>query len=875
MKLNVYLSNCFRFQFIEQIKIRKILNEISNSFDEEDEDEDSKEEEPINFDFYSILNANDNASHTNSNITINIQQNWFHSNQKPLFADLNAEIMGNFPGEHEQKLYKDVKAYARSFVQSKWNKKMRLCLNEVIALRLFIESDLIRNELSKSFEANSSILERRKHFHLAYTLKKALLYAGLRVNNNVNEIGIEMNMIAPTNNNDSFFVILSNQNVSKTLSHLNVNFDDDDEKLNVNVQITEFLNFLVTKSEELKNEDLLGSNQKIASAIRNNKFILVLSKHSLLFSRTARKKTKNWLKAWVSEKRQWIEQLYNTETSKSLKCATILCLLKGIDLKSLNHNEDKKILKRMGKHSMTHETLIQYLENSIFDDFKSSTLTYSVHERLINEFELRYLPFATMINVQYSGIPNAEKVKAKLKKDNPDNKELAQAIENERYELSNLFEYGRTISVCVNHLHLFIDALSKLEQKSNVNSIAINFKMKYRFVPKYDDEYKHEPGDNVEWYEYDFVFNEEAISLLSNDRTLELRKIILHSLEGFVFHKHLVHNRFEYELLCLLNNFGNKDEFIQIDKGHFDVNMDCIVMRDYVIESYEYAHDGIFEFQSLRICNEAKLTVLPFGNISPNKYLMGLIRIRCHQNIIIEEDCSLNVNGKGYYGDNGTHGYSENPGRGQRKAKKKDGEVWYYAGGGYGSNGGDCFAGNTRDKLMCRGGAMYGDKRLETLHFGSSGGKGGLIEDLVSDRGGGIIELHTDGMLENYGSITSNGTRGQKGGKYSGGSGGSIKIICHSLVNEGMIQAKGSKGFPPHGDGGNGRIAIYHNRSASNSLGSIEPKRNLHVDEQVNAPTSSVYNNLANGDPLKNETPNGIKKNKSKKKKRKKLFGLF
>merc|ERR1712129_584713 len=100
-------------------------------------------------------------------------------------------------------------------------------------------------------------------------------------------------------------------------------------------------------------------------------------------------------------------------------------------------------------------------------------------------------------------------------------------------------------------------------------------------------------------------------------------------------------------------------------------------------------------------------------------YMMGCIRIRCHQNIVIEEDCQISVNGKGYYGDNGgSNPFCVNPGRGQKKTSNA---IEYYAGGGYGSNGSDCVDANK--KTICHGGSAYGDERLSVLYFGSSGGK--------------------------------------------------------------------------------------------------------------------------------------------------------
>eukprot|EP01084_Bolivina_argentea_P153402 267480_1 len=125
---------------------------------------------------------------------------------------------------------------------------------------------------------------------------------------------------------------------------------------------------------------------------------------------------------------------------------------------------------------------------------------------------------------------------------------------------------------------------------------------------------------------------------------LEIKNFVLPSLNGFIFHKNLIHNKFEYKLFCLLENINNENEinnneYIEINNGYFNVDMNCIIDEDYEITDYPDSKNDIFEFQTLSITNNSKLTVSPFGNISKNGYLMGYIRIHCHKNMFIDKNC--------------------------------------------------------------------------------------------------------------------------------------------------------------------------------------------------------------------------------------------
>ena len=93
-------------------------------------------------------------------------------------------------------------------------------------------------------------------------------------------------------------------------------------------------------------------------------------------------------------------------------------------------------------------------------------------------------------------------------------------------------------------------------------------------------------------------------------------------------------------------------------------------------------------------------------------------------------------------------------------------------------------------------------------------------------------------ILRKDAKIMANGKPAWQGGKwFSCGSGGSIKIRCHEFINDGHIEAVGGKlpdkvrrmlttkdanYTPLHGEGGDGRSAIYCDEYQS-SRGKINP----------------------------------------------------
>ncbi|GDY15021.1 hypothetical protein LBMAG53_38990 [Planctomycetota bacterium] len=94
---------------------------------------------------------------------------------------------------------------------------------------------------------------------------------------------------------------------------------------------------------------------------------------------------------------------------------------------------------------------------------------------------------------------------------------------------------------------------------------------------------------------------------------------------------------------------------------------------------------------------------------------------------------------------------------------------------------------------------VYGDwKNPNELGAGGGGATGGA--------GGGLIRIIA-GSLTNNGSILAHGKPGPTTYN-SGGAGGGIKIQTGAYAGTGVIQACG--GISPSGNGGGGRIAVYH-----------------------------------------------------------------
>ena len=855
----------------------------------------------------------ENDKDLNNSFIINIEHEWFCPYQRPLFDNLDEEIRFNKFDKNVIDFYENICNYCQLLTQSKWNRNLRLCSTELIAIKLYIECKDIREKMDQVFKANSLIIEKRKYFHLSLQIKKSLMYIGQNMINNLNSnsIGFKLGMISPLNNNFSSCLILLNgkTNIIKP--------NASDEPIDIDKKITKLIDYLITKANRLSNKsdyyEKVGIKEELAKEINNYKYIMNIVNHSSLFTRSSYKKDINWFRKWCStHKTKYLNVIFeyslnnmdndndsddddnnnnnNDDNNYQYKqtdqyqleiCYKVLSLMRGISLDSVNDNDDGKIIEKMRKYTIDPTALYQnYFKQTYFvksndkytsqsmSNFKGLNLKYSVYDRLLNEFKLYYLPFAKFIKVRYSGDPFMQKIKRRSNKQYSKNEEN-NIYKNEVIRLKNLFEYRRSAIIYFdeNGVHLLYDMLAKLEKRFQCNSISIDFKLQYRFIPKYDNEYTKDHKDEIEQtrYEWQCIEFQKQINSLnilninnnSNIKTLDFMK------NGFILHKHLLHNEFQYKLYCKIKQIGK--EYIEIDNGEFNVDMRCVVNGnidqymtegEYVITQYpndnknddddddsKYGDDGndkgdVFKFQSLLICGNAKVTVSPFGNQEQNGYLMGYIRIHCYQNLKIDEGSTLHVNGKGYYGAKDVNDiFSTNPGQGgkkviQLKKNKKSGyvdSISYYAGGGYGTRGEHCIQKKKKgEEIVCIGGNSYGNKKLEILCFGSSGGYGGKQNG--ADRGGGIIELRVDNEFLNEGEISSTGRRGQIGGrKSSGGSGGSIKIIAWKFCNKGIIKAIGGASGDNHGRGGNGRIAIFSdNIVGGERQNGIQPKGNVY-----------------------------------------------
>eukprot|EP01083_Nonionella_stella_P084357 233500_1 len=555
-------------------------------------------------------------------------------------------------------------------------------------------------------------------------------------------------------------------------------------------------------------------------------------------------------------------------------------------------NEQRQLSSKQNRISLSNNDLVAIQKIHTNSETKTEP-----------EFMKYYLPFAKFIAIRYSGEPDMKAIRAL----NLSPQAEKAMYRREKRKLKNLFEHRRSTLIYYEEdgIHLLYDIISKLQTKHALDSLDIDFRLEYRCIPHYDDD--DIKMNQINYNEIRFTICHKSRTFLSQvTQTSQIASYLFSALKGFVWHPRLVYNTFEYKLFCFIrvSPAAINVKWIEIDNGHFNVDMNCCIDGiSYEIADYPSMKNDCFEFQTLRICNGGALTVKPFGHLSPNGYLMGAIRIHCSRDIMIDEDCELHVNGTGYYGklpdqEEEQH-YGANSGCGaavhiklkkKTKSKKSDysfgaaDSTSYYSGGGYGTRGGDCVD-RIKQKTVCVGGGVYGEKRLSTLYFGSSGGKGGRCNDKSSDRGGGCIELCAANELRNAGSIRSNGRRGQSGGgKYSGGSGGSIKIVCHKLTNKGRIEACGGRGHDAHGDGGNGRIAIYTNltNKGGKDADKIEPQKNLYCDVKQNAPKkSTIFNNR----PLtllqqqqqqsNNNNNNQMMNNNNNKKQKKKKQGKF
>ncbi|MDA3814975.1 MAG: hypothetical protein PF549_01250, partial [Patescibacteria group bacterium] len=127
----------------------------------------------------------------------------------------------------------------------------------------------------------------------------------------------------------------------------------------------------------------------------------------------------------------------------------------------------------------------------------------------------------------------------------------------------------------------------------------------------------------------------------------------------------------------------------------------------------------------------------------------------------------------------------------------------YGGGGGYGGKGGNANSGII-------GGPENGQENIHQPTSLGSGGGFGINGVSANNAGGGAIKLNISGILNNEGSIISNGGSGETFVWSGGGSGGSVWIEAGTIIGSGTILVNGGNGGGGNGGGGaGGRIAIY------------------------------------------------------------------
>ena len=203
---------------------------------------------------------------------------------------------------------------------------------------------------------------------------------------------------------------------------------------------------------------------------------------------------------------------------------------------------------------------------------------------------------------------------------------------------------------------------------------------------------------------------------------------------------------------------------------------------DYVLSDLG---DGLTGLQ--RTTNSA----IPDGSVVLVSYDVLLSSIGAGMNLIVSGDveveagASINADGRGYSGNNGS-------GNGGETGGPPSG-----GGGAHGGNGG-------LSSSNALGGVAYGAISTPS-NLGSGGGFGSTG---MGGAGGGLIRLNVRSNVTIHGMVSANGQNGVNS-RSGGGAGGSIWITAQSLTGNGTISANGGNGEPVHGGGGGGgRIAL-------------------------------------------------------------------
>ncbi|MDR3643006.1 MAG: DUF2341 domain-containing protein [Candidatus Doudnabacteria bacterium] len=178
-------------------------------------------------------------------------------------------------------------------------------------------------------------------------------------------------------------------------------------------------------------------------------------------------------------------------------------------------------------------------------------------------------------------------------------------------------------------------------------------------------------------------------------------------------------------------------------------------------------------------------TLTHTGNINATTGTVSLYKINwVVGNLIVDSGGTINVDGKGFNGNQG-------PGKGT--AGNGAGGASY---GGLGANG----------STGAAAGTAYGSLTVPT-DIGSGGGTGNSSGGV----GGGAVEIAASGTTTINGNISANGT--QLSGSDGGGSGGSIYLTTNTLSGTSSLSAIGGNSLSGNGiggGGGGGRIAVYY-----------------------------------------------------------------
>eukprot|EP01084_Bolivina_argentea_P189350 325635_1 len=209
---------------------------------------------------------------------------------------------------------------------------------------------------------------------------------------------------------------------------------------------------------------------------------------------------------------------------------------------------------------------------------------------------------------------------------------------------------------------------------------------------------------------------------------------------------------------------------------------------------------------------------------------IGQFSIVCRENILIDEQCSINMNECGLNGSFYDH---------ERKTNICEIDIIYNgrngikagAGGGYKDPGENVYSYEEKTQQIDAYGGLPMPENVFTVGF-----CGGCVENKAKSKGGNgggrIVIFCNDLMVKHSGKITANGGDGINGG--GGGSGGSILIMTNNAnINENnmkqILNVYGGKGDNGGGDGSDG-IARFGFCSTNDEINYSE---NFNSDSKI------------------------------------------